>query len=620
MSGITGVFSRNENGRKFFDFARASVETLKHRGPDYSEIKSSEKYLFGLTCSAETNKEESFNDIYVSEDGQYTIVFDGRIFNYSEIRSELIKAGYNFTTENEAELILKSFVCFGKNCFSRFNGFFAIAIFDSVKEQLILARDRFGVKPLMYYSDATALIFASEMKAILQYPIQRTLDEQSVFEYFRLTYIPEPFSILKEVKKLEAAHYAIVTKDSIEINKFYSIENGLFQGSYQDACVHLRELTSDSIRLRLSANTSIGCFLSGGIDSSIISVLAARHNSDVHAFSISFPETSYFDESVYATEVAKMHGLKHTVIPVTESDFLSALPSVLDYIDEPFADSSAIAVNVLSSFVRKHVSVALSGDGADEIFGGYRKHRALAMIAGANKAKRLAFAAAAAIPDVFGRGNKFSDKIRQLRRMGIVASMSPGERYLFLACFHSDSEISDLLHLSHNYDMSRVQKLLNLSRHDDMNLVLQNDVKLVLPGDMFRKVDLMSMAASLEVRSPFLDYRIIDFAFSLPSNWKFASTYSKKIMTDSFADILPQSIIKRPKHGFEVPVGKWLNGALLENIRNEWLDDKFIKHQGLFYPEKIRILKNIIERGHGQRYQSLIWSIIVFQSWWKKFM
>lgn len=620
MCGITGVFSHNDNGRKFFDSLPDALETLRQRGPDYSAIKGGEHFLFGHARLSIIDTSEASHQPFVSEDGRYTMVFNGEIFNFREIRTELEKQGHTFRTSGDVEVVLKSFIQYDVKCFETFNGFFAIGIFDSWEQRLVLARDRFGVKPLLYYSEASVFVFASEMKAILKYPIRRTLDEQSVYEYFRLTYIPEPDSIFQEVKKLEAAHYAIVTKDTIELQSYYSIGNDAFKGNYHDACEQLRTLLSDSVRMRLISDVPVGSFLSGGNDSSVISVLAAQHDPDIHAYSIGFPDAPYYDESAFAAEVAQKHGLQHTIIPVTEADFLKALPNVLEYIDEPFADSSSIAVNVLSSFVRKHVTVALSGDGADEVFGGYRKHRALAMIARANRAKMMAYTAAAAIPGVFGRGSRFSDKMRQARRMGRVASMRPEERYLFLAAFHSGREVSHLLHLSRHYSMDRLRSRLDLSHPGDMNSVLHNDVRLVLAGDMLRKVDLMSMAASLEVRSPFLDYRIIDFAFSLPSNWKFDALHSKKILTDSFSGILPESIIHRPKHGFEVPVGKWMNGALLENIRNDWFDEKFIKHQGIFHPEKMQRLKNQVERGQGLRDQSFIWSIIVFQNWWKKHM
>jgi len=620
MCGITGVFSRNDNGGKYFGKLPDALLTLRQRGPDYSATKGGEHFLFGHARLSIIDTSEASHQPFVSEDGRYTMVFNGEIFNFREIRTELEKAGFSFTTSGDTEVVLKSFIHFGVRCFAKFNGFFAIAIFDSLQQRLILARDRFGIKPLLYYSDGSAFIFASEMKALMQYPIRRTLDEQSVYEYFRLTYIPEPDSVFQEVKKLQPAHYAVVTKDKTEFNAYYSIAHEGFTGTYEDACDRLIELLSDSVRMRLISDVPIGTFLSGGIDSSIISVLAAQHNPQIHAYSIGFPDAPYYDESAFAAEVAQKHGLQHTIIPVTESDFLKALPSVLDYIDEPFADSSAIAVNVLSSFVKKHVTVALSGDGADEIFGGYRKHRALAMIARANRAKMMAFTAAAALPGVFGRGSRVSDKMRQARRMGRVASMRPGERYLFLAAFHSGREVSHLLHLSRHYSMDRVRNQLDLSHPSDMNSVLRNDVKLVLAGDMLRKADLMSMAASLEIRSPFLDHRIIDFAFSLPSKWKFDSLNTKKILTDTYRDILPESIISRPKHGFEVPVGKWMNGALLNEIKTNWFEDRFIRHQGIFHPEKIQRLKHQVERGKGLRDQSLLWSVIVFQNWWKKHM
>lgn len=616
MCGITGVFARTDEGRKYFPLLPAALATLKQRGPDFSAIASGDRFSFGHARLSIIDVSEASNQPCVSDDGRYTMVFNGEIFNFRSIRASLEALGVVFRTTGDTEVVLQAFIHYGTGCFANFNGFFAIAIFDKLENKLFLARDRYGIKPLYYYVDSSAVVFGSEMKAMMQFGLSKKLDESSIYEYFRLTYIPEPYTIFLNINKLYPSHFAIISTDKLETNHYYSISENRFGGTYNEACDQLRELLSDSVKLRLVSDVPLGSFLSGGIDSSIVSALAAKHSPGIQAYSIGFPETPYYDESKFAAEVAHMHGLQHTIIPVTEKDFAEALPGVLNYLDEPFADSSAIAVNVLSSFVKKHVTVALSGDGADEIFGGYRKHRALAMMNEASAMKRMAFSAASLVPDVFGRGSALSDKLRQARRLGLLARQKKADRYLFLAAFHSENEIDNLLVKGTGRALSRVEKLLLLSDPSNMNNVLRNDVRLVLAGDMLRKVDLMSMAASLEVRSPFLDVRVIDFAFSLESKFKFDGKATKKILTDAFRDILPETITKRPKHGFEVPVAKWMNSILLKQMKEQWFDVSFLHRQGIFKPAAMRYLLSEVEKGRAMRHQSLLWSIIVFQNWW----
>ncbi|PKP03103.1 MAG: asparagine synthase (glutamine-hydrolyzing) [Bacteroidetes bacterium HGW-Bacteroidetes-6] len=616
MCGITGVFAKTDNGRKYFSMLPAALAKLGQRGPDFAGTAEGNRFCFGHARLSIIDVSDASNQPFNSADKRYTMVFNGEIFNFREIRTNLEQRGVVFQTSGDTEVVLQAFIHFGTECFAKFNGFFAIAVFDALENKLILARDRYGIKPLLYFADDSALVFASEMKAIMRFGLPKELDETSVYEYFRLTYIPEPYTVFSNIHKLEPAHFAIISTDNFELSSYYHISNRSFDGSYSQACEHLRELLSDSVKLRLISDVPLGSFLSGGIDSSVVSALAAQHNPGIHAYSIGFPDTPYYDESEFAAEVARMHGLQHTIIPVSEKDFAEAIPGVLEYLDEPFADSSAIAVNVLSSFVKKHVTVALSGDGADEIFGGYRKHRALAMINEASAIKRFALSTASIVPDIFGRGSVLSDKLRQARRLGLLARTTPHDRYLFLAAFHSEKEISQLLENGNSADFSRLENQLLLNRPDEMNDVLRNDVKLVLAGDMLRKVDLMSMAASLEVRSPFLDFRVIDFAFSLQSKHKFDGLATKKILTDTFRSMLPERILNRPKHGFEVPVAKWMNSILLKQMKELWFDDSFVRRQGIFNSAAMRRLLNEVENGKAMRRQSLLWSVIVFQNWW----
>ncbi|PLW93536.1 MAG: asparagine synthase (glutamine-hydrolyzing) [Marinilabiliales bacterium] len=347
MCGIAGVLALSENGKSLFPFLPAAIQKLHLRGPDRHKIHENGDFSGAHARLSIIDLSEASDQPFISEDGRYILLLNGEIFNFREIRAELEGQGRTFKTSGDVEVALQAFMHYGPACLEKFNGFFAIAVYDNQKKSLFLARDRYGIKPLYYYQDGQNLIFASEMKAMLEFPIKRELDEASFRDYFQFTYIPEPYTMLKNVHKLPAAHYAEVKNGEFELKQWYEIPEEKYEGSYEDAQKDLRELMEDSVAKRMISDVPLGAFLSGGIDSSIVSVLAARQNSKMEVFSITFPDHPYYDESTYAKEVAKMHGLNQQLIPVREKDFLDALPKVLDYLDEPFADSSAIAVYVL---------------------------------------------------------------------------------------------------------------------------------------------------------------------------------------------------------------------------------------------------------------------------------
>ncbi len=610
----------SENGKSLFPFLPAAIQKLHLRGPDRHKIHENGDFSGAHARLSIIDLSEASDQPFISEDGRYILLLNGEIFNFREIRAELEGQGRTFKTSGDVEVALQAFMHYGPACLEKFNGFFAIAVYDNQKKSLFLARDRYGIKPLYYYQDGQNLIFASEMKAMLEFPIKRELDEASFRDYFQFTYIPEPYTMLKNVHKLPAAHYAEVKNGEFELKQWYEIPEEKYEGSYEDAQKDLRELMEDSVAKRMISDVPLGAFLSGGIDSSIVSVLAARQNSKMEVFSITFPDHPYYDESTYAKEVAKMHGLNQQLIPVREKDFLDALPKVLDYLDEPFADSSAIAVYVLSEFVKKHLTVALSGDAADEIFGGYRKQRAAAAIMGGSSAKRALLKTLRHIPGTYSRKSKAGDLMRKMKRMGKAASLNGNDLYVFLASFMAEEEKNKIFSPEVQNAGNALQHLLgDISAHD-FNTFLRADMKMVLNGDMLRKTDLMSMANSLELRSPFLDYRVINFAFSLQSKWKVDEKTGKRILLDAFQDIIPPSVLKRPKHGFEVPLGSWMQGSLFSDMQNIWLEDSFIRNQGLFNPDYIRHLLIQVEAGKAPVHQSTLWSLIVFQNWWMKYM
>jgi len=532
-------------------------------------------------------------------------------------------------------VLLYLYIIEKEKCLDRLNGFFALAIYDKEEQTLFIARDRFGVKPLLVYRDEDKLMFASEMKALMAMGIPRQLDEVSLLMYLQLNYIPGPASIFQQVSKIEPGHYlqmetANGSGENSRSVQYYRIPYPGFQTemSYEDQQKKLADLLDASVRRRLIADVPLGAFLSGGIDSSVIVALAARHTKNLETFSIGFRDEPMFDETHYANLVAKKCGTHHTVFSLTNEDLLSDLFPVLDYLDEPFADSSALAVHILSRQVRKHVTVALSGDGADELFGGYNKHAAeLRVLSGDPMAHtiRLLHPLWKILPQ--SRNSSAGNRIRQFNRFATGMKLSAKERYWRWAGFEDESAAGNLLNsqvISNTRQrqdyQARKKDLLQFIRNEGhVNDVLYTDVRMVLPGDMLAKVDLMSMANSLEVRTPFLDYEIVNFAFSLPLSSKIDSSGRKKIVRDAFRDLLPEELYHRGKQGFEVPLLNWFRRELKSLITDDLLSDQFIAEQNMFNPDAIRALKEQLFSNNPGESVNRVWALIVFQYWWKKY-
>lgn len=381
MCGITGIFAFNLVGKFNKIHVTNATMALRKRGPDFQDIYLSEDVCLGHRRLSIIDTRAVANQPMWDETGRYAIVFNGEIFNYKQLRADLINAGVAFTTESDTEVLLRLFIHRGADCLHLLNGFFAFCIYDRLEETMFLARDRFGIKPLLYVFDEDKFLFASEMKSMLQYGIERNLDYSSLYTYLQLNYIPSPDTIFRNVKKLAPGHSLLIARKKITMAKWYTIpyeqarqtENAL---TYPQAISKFRKLLNDAVHRRLVADVPLGSFLSGGVDSSVIAALAAKHKPDLHTFSIGYQDEKFFDETRYARLVAKHIRTEHTVFSLTNADLYSHVHNILDYIDEPFADSSAIAVYILSKETRKHATVALSGDGADEMLGGYNKHAA----------------------------------------------------------------------------------------------------------------------------------------------------------------------------------------------------------------------------------------------------
>lgn len=631
MCGITGVFAFNLIGKFNMIHVTNATMALAKRGPDFQDIYLDEFVALGHRRLSIIDTSAAANQPMSDASKRFYLVFNGEIFNYCELKKELEDKGVVFTTSSDTEVLLNLFIQEKEKCLNKLNGFFAFCIYDKQEQTFFVARDRYGIKPLLYHFDEDKFLFGSEMKAMMEYGLEREIDHASLYTYLQLNYIPAPATILKNIKKLLPGHFLTISYKKLETHCYYTIpqkEAASNTLSYEQAKTKLAELLEDSVQRRLISDVSLGAFLSGGIDSSVIVALASKHKPDLHTFSIGFADEKFFDETHYANLVAKHYKTNHTVFSLTNNDLLSHVNSVLDSLDEPFADSSALNVNILSKETRKHATVALSGDGADELLAGYNKHAAFNRIINRGWQENLI----GSLSPVFkllpqSRNSTWGNRIRQLNRFAEGMKLDSKERYWQWAGFAKESEALTLLSENskqkfekQEYEKRKQEQLRFISSKESIREILLTDMNLVLPNDMLTKVDLMSMAHGLEVRVPFLDYRVVDFIFSLPDDYKINRSIRKRILQDTFQDVLPAELYNRPKKGFEVPLLKWFRNELKSLIVDDLLSEKNIREQGIFEYAEIEKLKRQLFSNNPQDVHARIWGLIVFQWWWRKYM
>ncbi|MDW7695679.1 asparagine synthase (glutamine-hydrolyzing) [Flammeovirgaceae bacterium SG7u.111] len=626
MCGFTGVYAFNELGRIFTINTHNSNEKLAHRGPDAAMLFSEGKVSLGHRRLSILDLSSDGNQPMSDPTGRYTIAFNGEIYNFQELRGKLQQAGISFKSQTDTEVLLQLYIRDGEKCLNQLNGFFTFAIFDQEENSIFIARDRFGIKPLVYYLDEDKLLFASELNALKAYNLDLQLDHTSLYQYLQLNYIPAPNTIYKNTFKLMPGHFMKVKGREIEIKNWYEIPETTDYSSalsYDNAKSKLIDLLDDAVQKRMISDVPLGAFLSGGIDSSVIVALASQHTSLLNTFSVGFSNEPLFDETAYAEKVANKYKTNHTVFNLTNDDFFQHITDLLDFYGEPFADSSAIPVYILSKYTRQKVTVALSGDGADEIFAGYHKHF------GEFKARENALPAQLlkAMNPILGvlpksRNTAMGNKIRQFHRFSEGMKLSPSERYWFLCSWNAEQSVRGMLNQevlaevdSEAYSIRKAEILKGINGKD-FNEFLRADMRMTLPNDMLHKVDSMSMAQSLEVRVPFLDHRLVEFAFGLPASYKIRPNMKKVLLQDAARHLLPEELYNRPKRGFEVPLAKGFKRELRSWIENECLNDSFVKEQKIFDPSYIKNLKHTIFNTTNFD-QNSVWTILAFQHWWR---
>ncbi|MEI8278490.1 MAG: asparagine synthase (glutamine-hydrolyzing) [Bacteroidota bacterium] len=634
MCGITGFYALHKNAATNLAKITQSTQKLFLRGPDSGNIYSNETVALGHRRLSIIDTSNSAGQPMADHTGRYIIVFNGEIFNFKELSNNRLTSVWQqiggARTGSDTEVLLYLLIEYGTKCLEWLSGFFAFSFYDTHTGTMIIARDRYGKKPLLYYACDNYLAFSSEMKSLLEWDISKELDYTVLHEYLQLNYIPQPQSMLKGVAKLKAGHYMVYnSKGRQSYEPYYTLSthptlyDQFTYGQAQKELIHHMDI---AVQERMISDVPLGAFLSGGIDSSVIVALASKYSSQLNTFSIGYKDHPFFDETKYAQLVAKQYKTHHTVFSLTSNDFLEHIYDVLDYIDEPFADSSAIPVYILCKHTRQHVTVSLSGDGGDEVFAGYNKHAAEWKVRRRSPVNSIVKSAGPLwqmLPR--SRNNKVTNIFRQLHRFAEGANLSAQDRYWRWATINNVKNTNTLLSSTSlskvNTGLMQIERLelLKYINGNDYNEVLLTDMNLVLQSDMLVKVDMMSMANSLEVRSPFLDYKVVDFAFGLPEQYKIDGKLKKKIVQDAFRPMLPAELYNRPKQGFEIPLLDWFRKELWGLINDDLLNRQFVEEQGIFKTSAVEDLKKKLHSSNPEDSHATIWALIVFQYWWKKY-
>lgn len=587
------------------DTVRAKLASVNFRGPDHSGFEHVGSVILGHNRLAIVDLDPRSNQPFTYK--HLKVVFNGEIYNYQHLKCKLRKSGYEFYTDSDTEVLAAAYLEYGAHCVDYFNGMFAFVIYDTKEQKFFGARDRLGKKPFYYAHNGLDFEFASQPVQIT-IGQQTNIDLQAIQEYFIWGYVPEPRSAWQEIKKLQAGYtftFSLIT-GQFQTQKYWDIEQentNVYTGSYQEAKTELRELLKDAVGIRMHADVPLGVFLSGGIDSSLVAALAVENTEQIKTFCIKFKEKG-FDESFFAGNIARHLKTEHHEIVCSEDEGMGLIESFGKYYDEPFADSSAIPSLLLSKYTKKHVTVALSGDGGDESFMGYSRYKWLNM------------------------ANQFFDCPMALRRiMGELIKLSPNYRHKLIAMGISTASIDVLYALMlGGLEYSWLQQpqlglrvpfmdILSSESGSFLQKMSAFDIKTYLNGDINTKVDRASMAFAVEARAPLMDYRIVTFAQRLPDNYKFGNRVQKRILKDILYQYVPANLFNRPKSGFTMPFNHWFRNQL-KNYVYDQLSLNELKNIPGIDADKAFCMINDHMAGKWNR-SPQIWKLLVLKQWLK---
>jgi len=627
MCGLAGFFRNPETPQRDHHsrWLDAMGESIIHRGPDAGSSFLDDHIGMAHRRLSILDLSEAGNQPMASASGRYVIAFNGEIYNFLELRENLEQQGLTFRTRTDTEVLLELYEREGMACLERLNGMFAIAIWDTQARELFLARDRLGKKPLYYYQGKGGFAFASEIKALLRLPFLNTETRpDAVKDFFAYQYIPDPKTIYKNVHKLEPGCWLKTDGRHVQYGQYWNLSFDPMAGrSLQQIEDGLYELIDDAVRLRMISDVPLGAFLSGGVDSSAVVGLMARHASQpVTTCSIGF-DSKQFDEVQFARQVAELFRTEHHEFTVSDN-VAGNLVGIARYFDEPFADPSFVPTYFVSQLARQKVTVALAGDGGDENFAGYSKYHIDAI---ENRLRQLfpGILRRNLFPLLAGLSGKIPHSLtgKAQSLLGTLAQ-EPDTSFFNTNCFFRHSVwnnlvAGDLKRDTTDYDPAEItrQHYRNAPAEDHLSRILYTDIKTYLPGDILVKVDRMSMANSLETRAPLLDYRVVEYAAAIPAALKLKGKEKKFILKDTFSRLLPDDILYRKKMGFSVPLANWLRQEIRPVAETILKDQEGCLAQ-CFDMDRVNTLWQAHLNGNDRHTQEL-WSMVAFGLWWQEY-
>lgn len=626
MCGICGFFNPSGGGdlpdKK--TLLRDMTDRITHRGPDGDGFFQDARGSLGMRRLAiidlQTGDQPQFN-----EKKDVVVVFNGEIYNFKELKKELAQKGHQFRTSSDTEVLVHLYEEEGDEFVSRLNGMFAIALYDISRKRLILVRDRMGIKPLHYASVGSTVVFGSELKSLLLYPgVKKRLSPFSLYNYMTFEYVSAPRSIYLDIKKIMPGQMLVADTSGIRFRKYWKPEIRKTAAGEDDLAEQIRETFFSAVQYRLISDVPLGVFLSGGVDSTVITGVASKFQAPIDTFSIGFKEES-FNELGYARVASDFFQTRHHEMVLSYKKAIDLLPTIMGYLDEPLADASIIPTYLVSHLSRQEITVALSGDGGDELFLGYDTYKAFKYARFGRLIPSFLRSGMAGLSSLLPASSKRLSLEFKLKKFLSGLKYKPEySNYIWWGAYHPDikpqiftPEFMDHLRefpefepvLSYQKDLENIDQPLDRVNYLDLHLYLQDDL---LP-----KVDRMSMATSLEVRVPFLDHRMVELALSIQNRYRMKGLNTKYILKKALSDFIPEELKKRPKIGFDIPLGPWLQHDLKDYMM-ALLDEKKIRESGIFNPVWIsRIVDEHVRGKHNHR--QLLWPLIIFQNWLEQY-
>ncbi len=625
MCGIAG-FTRFYDEIGDSETLKNMGQAIEHRGPDAHDFYLEDNIGLCHQRLSIIDLSEAGTQPMTSTDGNLVIAFNGEIYNFLELREELEKEGYNFNSKTDTEVILALYDKEGPDCLIKLNGMFAIAIWDKEKQELFLARDRIGKKPLYYYNDDKDFVFASEIKAILEVSsIPKKIRIDALYDYFTYLYVPDPKTIFKDIYKLEPGHWLLISKDKVGGGQYWDI-------SFAKTTLNEKSQVSDdlftvlkeSVERRMVSDVPLGAFLSGGVDSSaVVGIMANKNSKPVTTCSIGFDSKEH-DEVQYAQQIADLFKTDHYEFTLKEN-LAKNIENIARFFDEPFADSSMLPTFFVSKLARQQVTVAIAGDGGDENFAGYGKY-AIDHIENELRNKFPHFLKRYVFPHLARilKGQK-QKHLKKAFTLLDTLSRTPAKGFYLTNSFCTDSQWQSLAKTKlktelKDYHPSSITEYhyYKADTEDHLSKILYTDIKTYLPGDILVKVDRMSMANSLEVRAPMLDHKFMEFSATIPSHMKYFQGDKKHILKEATKRLLPHDILYRKKQGFTVPLAKWFR----DDIKEFSLDKLFKMNNGISRYFNINELKVLWDEHQNniQDHSTLLWTFLMFELWWQHYI